>query len=97
MPPVIGILHPGAMGVSIAASARNSGSTVYWASEGRSEDTANRAKQANLQDAGSVAALCQTCEVIFSVCPPAAAEAQANDVLALGFRGLYVDMNAIAP
>jgi len=97
MPPVIGILHPGAMGASIAASAQNSGSTVYWASEGRSVDTASRATRANLQDVGSVAALCRTCEIILSVCPPAAAEAQANDVLALGFRGLYVDMNAIAP
>ncbi len=93
----IGILHPGAMGLSVAASAQNSGNTVYWASEGRSPQTAERAARINLTDAHALAALVQTCSVILSVCPPAAAETQANDVLALGFRGLYVDMNAIAP
>ncbi len=97
MTPKIGILHPGAMGLSVAASAQNSGCTVYWASQGRSPQTAARAARLNLPDAHSMAGICETCSVIFSVCPPAAAEAQANDVLALGFRGLYVDMNAIAP
>ena len=29
----IGILHPGEMGVSIAASAINSGHQVYWVSD----------------------------------------------------------------
>ena len=85
------------MGLSVAASAQNSGCTVYWASEGRSSQTADRAARLNLPDAHSLAGICESCSVIFSVCPPAAAEAQANDVLALGFRGLYVDMNAIAP
>ena len=33
----IGILHPGEMGISVAASAINSGHPVYWASQGRSE------------------------------------------------------------
>lgn len=97
MTTTIGILHPGAMGVSVAASAQNSGNVVYWASENRSPQSVERAAKINLLDAHSMANLCQTCSVILSVCPPAAAEAQANDVLALGFRGLYVDMNAIAP
>jgi 3-hydroxyisobutyrate dehydrogenase-like beta-hydroxyacid dehydrogenase len=35
--------------------------------------------------------------VIASVCPPHAAEATADAVLQAGFRGLYVDANAIAP
>jgi 3-hydroxyisobutyrate dehydrogenase-like beta-hydroxyacid dehydrogenase len=35
--------------------------------------------------------------VILSVCPPHAAEEVARDVQALGFRGLYVDANAISP
>ncbi len=35
----IGILHPGEMGISIAASATNSGHEVYWASESRSNKT----------------------------------------------------------
>src|SRR5262249_30223008 len=34
---------------------------------------------------------------IISVCPPHAAEDLAHDVLHQGFRGLFVDANAIAP
>lgn len=97
MTPSIGILHPGAMGTSVAASAQNSGCTVYWASDGRSPQTAARAARAHLRDAHTLAEMSQTCSVILSVCPPAAAETQADAVLAQSFRGLYVDMNAIAP
>ncbi|MAU09808.1 MAG: phosphogluconate dehydrogenase [Anaerolineaceae bacterium] len=93
----IGILHPGAMGVSVAASAKNSGNTVYWAGEGRSATTHQRAEDVGLVDAGSLADLCQQCEVILSVCPPAAAEQVAQDVIATEFSGLYLDANAIAP
>jgi 3-hydroxyisobutyrate dehydrogenase-like beta-hydroxyacid dehydrogenase len=93
----IGILHPGQMGVSIAASAQNSGYTVYWASEGRSPETRARAEELGFQDAKSLAQLCETCSVIICVCPPDAAETVAHQVLACGFRGLYLDANAIAP
>jgi 3-hydroxyisobutyrate dehydrogenase-like beta-hydroxyacid dehydrogenase len=92
-----GILHPGEMGVSVAASAKNFGCTVYWASEGRSPQTADRAVKHGLVDARSLAVLCQRCSVIASVCPPASAEAVAASVAEQGFAGLYVDMNAIAP
>ncbi len=93
----IGILHPGAMGVSVAAAARTGGHTVYWASAGRSAATAARADAAGLTDAGSVAAVCQQSAIILSVCPPHAAEDVAREVAARGFRGLYLDANAIAP
>ena len=35
----IGFLHPGAMGISLAATAQNTGHTAYWVSQGRSPDT----------------------------------------------------------
>jgi len=92
-----GILHPGQMGISIAASAKNSGCEVYWASEGRSEQTRKRAEEQELIDTHTLEELCQTCSVIISVCPPDAAEAVANQVVTAGFQGLYVDANAIAP
>ncbi|MEZ4667956.1 MAG: NAD(P)-binding domain-containing protein [Anaerolineae bacterium] len=95
--PTLGILHPGEMGLSIAASAQNSGYSVYWIAAGRSPQTAERAKRIGLIDAGSLAALCEACSVIASVCPPHAAEDVARSVANLGFSGLYVDMNAIAP
>ena len=93
----IGILHPGNMGISIAASAQNNGHEVYWASEGRSPQTCERAKAHVLRDAGTLAHLCETCEIIISVCPPHAAEDVAEQVIAQGFKGLYVDGNAISP
>jgi 3-hydroxyisobutyrate dehydrogenase-like beta-hydroxyacid dehydrogenase len=93
----LGILHPGAMGISIAASAQNSGQTVYWASEGRSPQTHTRADKHNLLDAGSLRSLCDTCPIVICVCPPHAAEEVAKQVLEQGFDGLYVDANAISP
>ncbi len=93
----IGVLHPGAMGVSIAASAQNTGYTVYWASEGRSRSTHERANKIKLRDMHSVAKLCRECSVIFSVCPPHAAEDVSKEVIDFGFRGVYLDANAISP
>src|SRR5215472_4446750 len=93
----IGLLHPGEMGASIAAAAQKAGNEVYWASDGRSAATRARAEKLGLIDAGSLETLCRRCKVIVSVCPPHAAAAAANDALAAGFRGLYLDLNAIAP
>ena len=97
MPTTIGFLHPGAMGVSLAASARNTGHTVLWASEGRSDQTRKRAEDNELVDVGSLAAMCHQAAAIVCVCPPHAAEEVAQAVSAQGFRGLYLDANAIAP
>ena len=93
----IGFLHPGDMGISIAASAQNGGNEVYWASEGRSPETQARAAKYGLRDAHTLANLCAECAIIVSVCPPHAAEAVAQQVLATGFGGMYLDANAIAP
>ena len=93
----VGVLHPGQMGVVVAQTIRNSGHEVYWASEGRRTETAKRAADAGLTDAGSVKRMAEVCPVIVSVCPPEFAEAVATSVAGAGFRGLYVDVNAIAP
>jgi 3-hydroxyisobutyrate dehydrogenase-like beta-hydroxyacid dehydrogenase len=93
----IGILHPGNMGISIAASAQNSGYPVYWASQGRSQQTHDRANQYNLLDAHTLWQLCEICPTLISVCPPHAAEELAHQVLAHSFKGLYIDANAISP
>ena len=93
----VGILHPGNMGISLAASAQNSGCQVYWASEGRSAQTQERAARFKLHDAHTLADLCDICSIVVSVCPPHAAEEVAAQVIAAGFRGLYVDANAISP
>src|SRR5712692_10138117 len=93
----IGIVHPGEMGISLAAAALESGRPVYWASEGRSTQTRERASRFDLQDMVNLANLCANCSIIVSVCPPHAAETVAEQVLAHGFTGLYLDANAIAP
>jgi 3-hydroxyisobutyrate dehydrogenase-like beta-hydroxyacid dehydrogenase len=85
------------MGVSIAASAQRSGCAVYWASAGRSAATRARAEQQGLTDVGTVAELCARSSLLVSVCPPHAAEDVARQVAAQGYRGLYLDANAISP
>jgi len=93
----IGILNPGEMGISVAASAVNSGHEVYWTSEGRSNKTRARTEQHGLIEIDSLAQLCKSCEIILSVCPPHAAEEVAQLVIGAGYKGLYMDANAIAP
>jgi 3-hydroxyisobutyrate dehydrogenase-like beta-hydroxyacid dehydrogenase len=56
-----------------------------------------RAEQHHLIELPSVQQLYQACEIILSVCPPHAAENVASSVLEAGFKGLYLDANAIAP
>lgn len=93
----LGILHPGQMGISVATTAQNSGQTVYWVSEGRSQDTLARASEFDLLDARTLPQLCEVCSIIISVCPPHAAEELAKRVVGHGFKGIYVDANAISP
>jgi 3-hydroxyisobutyrate dehydrogenase-like beta-hydroxyacid dehydrogenase len=93
----VGILHPGQMGISIAASAQNSGNDVFWASEGRSPESLNRAQKYHLHDSQNLARLSETCSILLCVCPPHAAEDVAKQVAAQHYQGLYVDANAISP
>lgn len=93
----IGFLHPGLMGVSLAASAQNSGYVSHWVSAGRSAETRERAQRHGLVEVETLQELCATCSVIVSVCPPGAASDVARQVAACGFRGIYADVNAISP
>ena len=70
----VGLLHPGEMGISVGASIRDSGREVHWVSEGRSRETRETAASQDLEDAGTLQQLCDACSVVFSVCPPHAAE-----------------------
>ena len=92
---VIGLLHPGEMGAAVGRCLTSHGHMVLWASEGRSPATQARAKAAGLADAHTIAAVAGQAEIILSVCPPHAATDVAWAVH--GFRGLYVDANAISP
>jgi len=93
----LAILHPGQMGSSIGACAREAGAEVVWASEDRSDATRQRADADGLRDAGSLAAAVAGSDAVVSVCPPEFASALAERVFGLGFRGLFVDANATRP
>ncbi|MBO0877960.1 MAG: NAD(P)-binding domain-containing protein, partial [Pseudonocardia sp.] len=66
----IGLLSPGEMGSAIGARLVDAGHRVVWASAGRGAATAARAKQARLEDTGTVAALVAGSDVVLSVVPP---------------------------
>jgi 3-hydroxyisobutyrate dehydrogenase-like beta-hydroxyacid dehydrogenase len=94
-PAIIGLLHPGEMGAAVGQCLAGAGYRVLWASDGRSPQTAARAKAAGLTDVGTARQLAAQADVIMSVCPPHAALDVAWAVH--GFTGLYVDANAISP
>jgi 3-hydroxyisobutyrate dehydrogenase-like beta-hydroxyacid dehydrogenase len=97
--PVIGILHPGAMGAAVGNALKPVAGAVIWAAAGRSLTTSKRAETADLVGVPDVAELARRADVVVSVCPPDAARAVAEEVAPLLRRPgqLYVDANAVSP
>ena len=93
----IGLLHPGEMGAAVGAVLTSSGEKVFWCRPGRSAETIARAEAAGLEAVDDLHELVRRCDRLLSVCPPHAAEAVSEQVARAGFRGLFVDANAIAP
>ncbi len=94
-PVTVGLLHPGRMGAAIAAQIMTS-STVLWCPDGRSMATVRRAEDAGLRPA-SLGELLANSDIVLSICPPAVAEEIASTVAGIGYRGIYVEANAISP
>lgn len=93
----LGLLNPGAMGATIGAALVRSGHEVCWVATDRSAESRERAATAGLTAVGSLAELAAGADGIVSVCPPHAARAVAESVLATGYRGAYLDANAVSP
>jgi len=93
----VGILHPGEMGSSIGACARQAGAEVFWVAAGRGPYTRRRADEAGLMALDGLDALSGSVDIIISVCPPDAARDVARATVAAGFDGIYVDGNAVSP
>jgi 3-hydroxyisobutyrate dehydrogenase-like beta-hydroxyacid dehydrogenase len=91
----VALLHPGEMGAAIGRILGDRAHDVRWASEGRGTATAARAER--FADDHTVARATRGTDLVVSVCPPDAAVAVARSVAAAGFRGTYLDANAIAP
>ncbi len=93
----IALLHPGDMGSAVGGCAVRRGHTVLCALNNRSQASGKRAAAAGMQNAGSEEAAVKQAAVVLSVCPPHGALDLARRVAGFGFRGLFVDANAIAP
>ena len=91
------LLHPGAMGTSLGAALRENAHVVRWVTEGRTEATAERARDAGLAAAATLEEAVGAVDHVLSVCPPHAAVTVAEAVVAAGFSGTYVDANAVSP
>lgn len=92
----ITVLHPGQMGAAVAA-ALSTRHEVAWCARDRSAATRDRAEAAGLAELGDLPAVADWSQAVVSVCPPAAAERLATEVVAAGFTGLYLDANAVSP
>jgi 3-hydroxyisobutyrate dehydrogenase-like beta-hydroxyacid dehydrogenase len=92
---IIGLLHPGEMGASCGALLRSNGHDVIWAGADRGPATTRRAAEAGLVDVSTVGALMAQSDAIVSICPPDAALDVARRVV--GFTGVYLEANAVAP
>ncbi len=93
----VGLINPGAMGASVGAAARQTGVLVIWASDERGPAPRERALESGLEDCNTLKNLVAVSEIILSVCPPHSALNVADQVAELGFSGIYLDANAIAP
>ena len=91
------LLHPGAMGTSLGAALRENAHVVRWVTEGRTEATAERARDAGLAATATLEEAVGAVDHVLSVCPPHAAVTVAEAVVAAGFSGTYVDANAVSP
>ncbi len=93
----VGLLHPGQMGAAVAGEIVRNGHTVLWCPEGRGAATQKRAEDAGLRPVADLPRLLEQCSVVLSICPPAAAEEIAHQVAETGYRGVFVDANAVSP
>lgn len=84
------------MGAAVGAQLVATGRRCGWVPDGRGPATRKRAAAAGLVAFGGLGELA-SCDVVLSVCPPAAALEVARQVARTGFTGCYVDANAISP
>jgi len=93
----VGLLHPGEMGAAVAAQIRRNGHTVLWCPRGRGPESRRRADAAGLGQVADLPSMLARCSVVLSICPPAAAEEVAGQVADAGYRGVFVEANAVSP
>jgi len=97
----VGVVSPGDMGQAIAGRLKESGLNVHTALEGRSERTRTLAREAGINDCGSMEKLVAACELVLSVINPGEALGVAGRVAAAlrttGRKIAFADLNAVSP
>ena len=93
----VAVLHPGAMGASVAAAIGTAGHEVIGVTKGRSQATSDRARGAQVSFIETLEEAMSMVDVVVSICPPEAALDVARDVQETGYEGIYVDGNAVSP
>lgn len=92
----VGVLHPGKMGASIALALAANGHKVFFALDGRSAETIERAKNVeNSVNVSTIENMVKNVDVIFSICMGSGVLPNIEQVRESGFRGVYVDCNHI--
>ena len=94
---VVALLQPGAMGARVGGELVAAGHEVRWLPDGRSEQTAARARLEGLTASSDPAALLDGAGLVLSVVPPQLALETARLVAGTGFSGTYVDANPLSP
>jgi 3-hydroxyisobutyrate dehydrogenase-like beta-hydroxyacid dehydrogenase len=89
---IVGLAHPGEMGAAVGDQLVANGHDVLWASDGRSDETRERARA--FRDVQTLDAL-RDAEAVLSICPPHAALDVAQRLA--GHEGVYLDANAVSP
>lgn len=98
---IVGILHPGELGSTLGRILSGRGFRVVAAPAGRGPRTQQLCRAAGLETVDSPAEAARLADVVFSVVPPSAATAVAEE-FAEAVRNakrprLYVDFNSISP
>ena len=108
-PANIGLLHPGVLGEVIGKQFQKNGCPVFTATEGRSQDTVDRAEKSDFVDLGTIEEMVSEVDVIVSIVGGEGGFAVygldtpnetvnfpvAEAVIHAGFKGVYVDANSI--
>jgi len=97
----VGVMSPGDMGQAVALQIKAKGLKLHTALEHRSERTRALAREAGLDDVGTLARLVAECDVVLSIINPGAALEFAREIAdalrATGSHTLIVECNAVAP
>ena len=97
----VAILSPGDMGHAVGRALREHGLRVISHLEGRSQRTRELARQAGIEDTGSLEELVSEADAVLSILVPAeasgVAESVAGAISATGADTMFADCNAVSP